>query len=63
MKVVIFSREVERRKIDTLNVLESEINDWLDKNKNVKVKTIKQSSNGGSWNDSKIIISIWYEVN
>jgi hypothetical protein len=46
-----------------LNVLdlESEINAWLEKHPDIKILDIKQSSNGGSMQNTKLIFSIWYE--
>jgi hypothetical protein len=40
---------------------EDDINVWLAANCNVKVIDIKQSSNGGSFDTTKVVISIWYE--
>ena len=61
MKVKIFAREYERRKLDTVSTLEGEINAWLEQHPGIKVSEIKQSSNGGSWNDTKLFISLSYE--
>ena len=41
--------------------LEQEVNDWLQANPEIRVLDIKQSSNGGSAEPSKIVLSIWYE--
>ena len=40
---------------------EDDINVWLAANCDVKVIDIKQSSNGGSFDTTKVVISIWYE--
>ena len=61
MKVKLFAREYERRRIDAVSALEVEINAWLEQHPNVKIVDIRQSSNGGSWNDTKFFISVWYE--
>lgn len=61
MKVKIFAKEYERRKLDVVAVLEGEINDWLAQHPSIKIRDIRQSSNGGSWNDTKFFISVWYE--
>jgi hypothetical protein len=42
---------------------EDEINTWLAANPGIKVLDIKQSSNGGSFDTTKVVISIWYEPN
>ena len=41
--------------------LEDEVNAWLAANSNVKVVHVTQSSNGGSFDTSKLFISVWYE--
>ena len=42
-------------------ILEDEINDWLEANSNNKIVDIKQSCCGGSFNPSQTVVSIWYE--
>ena len=42
-------------------VLENEINDWLDANSGIKIVDIKQSCCGGSFNPRLTVVSIWYE--
>ncbi len=42
--------------------LEEEINAWIKANSGIKIIDLKQSSCGGSVEPSKIIISIWYEL-
>jgi hypothetical protein len=42
---------------------EDEINTWLAANPQIRVVDIKQSSNGGSFDTTKVVISIWYELN
>jgi len=46
-----------------LNVLEleDEVNTWLENNPTIKIIDIKQSSNGGSMQNTKLFFSIWYE--
>jgi hypothetical protein len=63
MKVKIFAKEYERRKLDAVSTLEAEINAWLGQHPGVKIVDIKQSSNGGSWNDTQFFLSVWYEEN
>jgi len=63
MKVKSFGKiNTERNGLNVLN-LENEINAWLDKNSDLKIIDIKQSSNGGSMQNTKLIFSIWYEKN
>lgn len=61
MKVKLFAREYERHGIDAVLNLELEINSWLKQNPSIKIVDIRQSSNGGSWNDTKFFISVWYK--
>ena len=61
MKVKLFGREYERRKLDLIKGLEADINNWLEEHPDIKIIDIMQSSNGGSWNDTKLFISVWYE--
>lgn len=61
MKVKIFAKEYERKKLDVVSALEAEINTWLAQHPGIKIVDIRQSSNGGSWNDTKFFISVWYE--
>ncbi len=41
--------------------LEDEINSWLAVNPGIRIVHVTQSSNGGSFDTTKIIVSIWYE--
>lgn len=41
--------------------LEKTLNEWLEKNKNLDIKEIKQSIDTGGESVGEIIISIWYE--
>ncbi|MCP5061281.1 MAG: hypothetical protein GY936_02305 [Ignavibacteriae bacterium] len=45
----------------TVQNIESEVNKWLEKNPNVEIREIKQSTSGGSWADTKVYITIWYD--
>jgi hypothetical protein len=40
---------------------EDEINTWLAAHPGIRIVEIKQSSNGGSLETTKIVISVWYE--
>jgi hypothetical protein len=63
MKVKVFavSAGYFRSFSDTGAKLEREINAWLEQHPNLRLAEIKQSSNGGSAEPSKIVVSIWYE--
>lgn len=63
MKVKIFSKINSNPKVLNFIDLENEINAWLEQNKQIRIIDTKQSSNGGSWNNTKIIVSVWYEEN
>ncbi|MFC2094232.1 hypothetical protein ACFLSH_01255 [Bacteroidota bacterium] len=41
-------------------VLEDEINSWLNANQNIDIIEIKQSCCGGSLNPSLTVVSVWY---
>jgi hypothetical protein len=41
--------------------LEDEVNGWLAANPGIRIMHITQSSNGGSFDSSKVFLSIWYE--
>jgi hypothetical protein len=41
--------------------LEDEVNAWLAANPRIKIMHITQSSNGGSFDTSKVFLSLWYE--
>ena len=45
----------------TATQLEGEINAWLKENPGIRIVQIKQSSNGGSLDPSKLWVSILYE--
>jgi hypothetical protein len=44
-----------------LAALEEQVNAWLAANPGIKIVHITQSSNGGSFDTSKVFISVWYE--
>ena len=41
--------------------VEAEVNAWLAANPGIRIVHITQSSNGGSFDTSKVFLSIWYE--
>jgi len=60
MKVKIFGFMNTDKGLDVSD-LEKEVNDWLERHPDIKIVKIKQSSNGGSWMNTKVILSVWYE--
>jgi len=61
MKTKLFGKiNMSKKGLDVLE-LEGEINAWLEKNPDINVVDIKQSSNGGSMQNTKLFFSIWYE--
>ena len=61
MKTKLFGKiNTGKKGLDVLE-LETEINEWLDKNPDIKIFSIKQSSNGGSMQNTKLFFSVWYE--
>ena len=61
MKVKVFGKiNTSKKGLDVLE-LEDDINIWLKENPNIKIIDIRQSSNGGSMQNTKLIFSIWYE--
>lgn len=64
MKVKIFSKSAGYfSQLSTASdLLEQEVNTWLERHPSIKICDITQSSCGGSVEPSKHIISIWYET-
>ncbi len=48
-------------KSNTADLLEDEINSWMENHPGLKVIEIKQSSCGGSMEPGQHLISVWYE--
>jgi hypothetical protein len=63
MKVKLFIRDKSsfRSWRKHSQAFEDEINTWLAAHPDIRVVEIKQSSNGGSFDTTKIVISVWYE--
>ncbi|MCP4357921.1 MAG: hypothetical protein GY796_07900 [Chloroflexi bacterium] len=61
MKMKLFGITNQNRKEVDVSNLEKEINVWLEQHPSIKIIDIKQSSNGGSWANTKVFVSIWYE--
>lgn len=65
MKIKIFKKSGHhffKRGLASKDILENEINSWLEANIGIEIKDIKQSCCGGSLEPSITVISIWYEV-
>jgi hypothetical protein len=64
MKVKLFIRDnsLFRSWRKQTEDFEDEINTWLAAHPGIRVVEIKQSSNGGSLDTTKIVISVWYEL-
>ena len=62
MKVKLFGSDNPfGKKGRNLLDLESGINSWLEKKPAMKVIGIEQSAHWGSFTDSRLLISVWYE--
>ncbi len=64
MKVKLFvkDRSVFGRWDRFLSELEEEVNAWLAGHPGIRIVHVTQSSNGGSFDTSKVFLSIWYEA-
>ena len=61
MKMKLFAKANTKKDGSCMLDLETEINDWLARHPNIKITDRLQSSSGGSWQVSKIFITVWYE--
>ncbi|MBO9491531.1 hypothetical protein J7384_14285 [Endozoicomonas sp. G2_1] len=71
MKVKVFSKELDTNlgkplfftKVahENAELLEVEINKWLEQNPNISIKEIRQTQSGGSWLTAKVVVTLWYE--
>ena len=62
MKVKLFSKDNPLGKKGSNQLdLENEINSWLEKNLSIRVISIEQSAHWGSFDHTKLFISVWYE--
>lgn len=62
MKVKLFSKDNPLGKKGSNQLaLENEINSWLGKNLSIRVISISQSAHWGSFDHTKLFISVWYE--
>ena len=61
MKVKLFGKiNLNKKGLEVLD-LEPEINEWLKKNPDIKIISIKQSAAGGTMIATKLFVSVWYE--
>jgi len=63
MKVKIFSIKGKFwQSLSNMSLeLEHEINNWIESNSEINIIKIKQSSCGGSLEQEKLFVSVWYE--
>jgi hypothetical protein len=63
MKVKLFIKDKSpfRRWVRFVGDLEDDINAWLAANPGIRIFHVTQSSNGGSFDSTKVCFSIWYE--
>lgn len=61
VKLFVKDRSPFQRWRRFLEDLEEDVNGWLDAHPGIRINHITQSSNGGSFDTSKVFVSIWYE--
>jgi hypothetical protein len=61
VKLFVQDKSPFRRWGRFLAALEEEVNIWLAAHPEIKIIHIAQSSNGGSFDTSKVFLSVWYE--
>ncbi len=65
MKVKIFKQTGYsfsfKKRPESKQLLEDQINSWLQENSGISIKEIQQSACGGSLEPSITIISVWYD--
>jgi hypothetical protein len=57
MKMKMFGREGSKHALG----LEEEINDWLAEHPGIRIVDTGQCASGGSLQDTRLYVSIWYE--
>ncbi len=62
MKMKLFGTINQQKKEVDVSRLEDDVNAWLAQHPDIKIIEIRQSSNGGSWANTKIFVTIWYEA-
>lgn len=60
MKVKIFASEYEKKNLEAVGELETEINGWLDQHPDIELVDLQQSITGGNLqvSDTKLIVTI-----
>lgn len=61
MTMKLFAKANTKKDGSCMLELEQEINEWLAKHPTIKIADRLQSSSGGSWQVSKLFITIWYD--
>lgn len=61
VKLFVKDKSAFRRWGRFLAEMEDEVNSWLAANPGIAIRHITQSSNGGSFDTSKVFLSVWYE--
>lgn len=61
MKMKLFGKANTKKDGSCMLDLENEINDWLAKHPSIEIVDVLQSASGGSWQVSKVLITVWYE--
>jgi hypothetical protein len=57
MRMKLFGKEGSKKVLG----LEEVVNNWLEQHPRIKIVDIRQSASGGSLQDTKLYISVWYE--
>jgi len=61
MKLFLKDKSVFRAWDRFVQELEDEVNAWLAHHPGLRIVHVTQSSNGGSFDTSKVMMSVWYE--
>ncbi len=62
MKTKIFTKLNEKNKVEPAqSEFEAEINEWLQRNSDVKIRHIQQSAGAGSMGPFLFFITVWYD--
>jgi hypothetical protein len=61
VKLFVKDKSAFRRWSRFVAELEEEVNAWLAAHPDIKILHMTQSSNGGSFDTSKVFLSVWYE--
>jgi hypothetical protein len=61
MKLFLKDKSAFRKWDRFVRELEDEVNTWLAAHPGLRIVHVTQSSNGGSFDTSKVMMSVWYE--